>query len=448
MICQRKGGRRFPALLSVGGVADEEGNPVAFSAIMRDNSDQKQNQAELAAKNIELERASRMKSEFLANMSHELRTPLTAILGFSSLLRQQLYGPLNEKQTVYVERIRNSGDHLLSLINDVLDLSKVEAGQAELEIGTVDIAEVCQGAIVIISAQAKARDIKIHCDIPRDIGTLMAEELRVRQMLLNLLSNALKFSSEHKSIGLRARTSAGYLHLSVWDHGIGIPEEAKGLLFQPFLQLDSSLSRRHEGTGLGLVLTKQLAELHGGNVDFESTLGEGSTFTVHLPLNTPPLRPSPETITEPVPIPLAKTVRSPFCRDEQPTILIIEDDPYNAQLLNDTLVGWGYRAVTANTGKEGLAKLNSEPVCMVLLDIQLPDMDGFAVLDTIRSQDRWAELPVVAATALAMSRDRDRCLRAGMQDYLSKPLNYETLATLLTRHTGFPPAIRDLSSTP
>ncbi|MGD1938204.1 MAG: PAS domain S-box protein [Cyanophyceae cyanobacterium] len=446
VICQRKGGRRFPALLSVGGVADEDGNPVAFSAIVRDISDQKQNQAELAAKNIELERASRMKSEFLANMSHELRTPLTAILGFSSLLGQQLYGPLNEKQSVYVDRIRNSGDHLLSLINDVLDLSKVEAGQAELEIGTVDIAEVCQGAIAIISEQAKARDIKIYCDIPKDIGTLMAEELRVRQMLLNLLSNALKFSSENKSIGLQARTSGGYLHLSVWDNGIGIPEEAKGLLFQPFLQLDSSLSRRHEGTGLGLVLTKQLAELHGGSVDFESTLGEGSTFTIHLPLNTPPLRPAAEAATESDSTPLSKTVRSPFCGDEQPTILIIEDDPYNAQLLNDTLAGWGYRAVIASTGEEGLAQLEREPVCMVLLDIQLPDMDGFAVLDAIRSQDRWAELPVVAATALAMTRDRDRCLRAGMQDYLSKPLNYETLGTLLTRHTGFPPAVHDLSS--
>ncbi|MEM9772053.1 MAG: response regulator, partial [Cyanobacteria bacterium P01_D01_bin.73] len=150
---------------------------------------------------------------------------------------------------------------------------------------------------------------------------------------------------------------------------------------------------------------------------------------------------------EPEPIPLAKTVRSPFCQDEQPTILIIEDDLCNAQLLNDTLTGWGYRAVVANTGEDGIAKLETESICMVLLDIQLPDMDGFEVLETIRSKERWAELPVVAATALAMARDRDRCLRAGMQDYLSKPLNYETLATLLTRHTGFPPAIRDLTST-
>lgn len=448
VICQRKGGRRFPALLSVGGVTDEQGNPVAFSAIVRDISDQKQNQAELAAKNIELERASRMKSEFLANMSHELRTPLTAILGFSSLLRQQLYGPLNEKQTVYVEQIRNSGDHLLSLINDVLDLSKVEAGQAELELETVDIAAVCHAAIAIISEQAKSHDITIHCDIPKEIGTLIAEELRVRQMLLNLLSNALKFSSDSSAIGLTARTSGGYLHLSVWDHGIGIPEEAKGLLFQPFLQLDSSLSRRHEGTGLGLALTKQLAELHGGNVDFESTLGEGSTFTIHLPLNTPPLRSSDEAdLEQPAPIPLAKTVRSPFCGDEQPTVLLIEDDPCNAQLLNDTLTGWGYRTVVATTGQDGLAYLETEPVCMVLLDIQLPDMDGFEVLEAIRRQNRWADLPVVAATALAMARDRDRCLQAGMQDYLSKPLNYDTLATLLTRYTGLPPALRNLSMT-
>ena len=151
-------------------------------------------------------------------------------------------------------------------------------------------------------------------------------------------------------------------------------------------------------------------------------------------------------MAEPAPIPLAKTVRSPFCGDEEPTILIIEDDPGNAALLRDTLVGWGYRTVIATTGQEGLAQLDQEPLCMVLLDIQLPDMDGFEVLDAIRRQNRWADLPVVAATALAMTRDRDRCLRAGMQDYLSKPLNYETLATLLTRHTGFPPAIPSLSA--
>ena len=436
VICQHQNGKRFPALVSVGPVPDEQGRPVAFSIVTRNISDQKQTQAELAAKNLELERASQLKSAFLANMSHELRTPLTAILGFSSLLKQQLYGPLNEKQVVYVEQIRKSGDHLLSLINDVLDLSKIEAGQIELAIEAIDVPTLCEATLTLVSQQAADRDIRIRKRIPRRLQPLMADEVRVRQMLLNLLSNAIKFSHEGSEIGLEVMERGGYVHLSIWDRGIGIPEEARAVMFQPFHQLDNSLSRRHQGTGLGLSLTRQLAELHGGTVDFESQLGQGSTFTIRLPLTFVPQTRSPQVVG----LPGASAARVVAAEQScPPQILVVEDDPANAKLLQDVLGGWGCGVAIASNGWRAIDWLDSHPVDLVLLDIQLPDMDGLEVLRQIRSDDRWHDLPVVAATALAMEHDRERCLRAGMQGYLSKPLDYDALRAIVTEFTGYHP---------
>ncbi|TAD74174.1 MAG: PAS domain S-box protein [Oscillatoriales cyanobacterium] len=445
VICQRQDGRQFPALVSVGPVPDEQGRPVAFSIVTRDISDQKQTQAELAAKNLELERASQLKSAFLANMSHELRTPLTAILGFSSLLKQQLYGPLNEKQAIYVEQIRKSGDHLLSLINDVLDLSKIEAGQIELTIEPIDVPTLCDSALALVSQQAADREIRISKRLPRRLSRLMADEVRVRQMLLNLLSNAIKFSHEGSEIGLEAIERGGYVHLSVWDRGIGIPPEAKDLLFRPFHQLDNSLSRRHQGTGLGLALTRQLAELHGGTVDFESQLGQGSIFTIRLPLKFVPPERSPVSKEQPG-ASAARVVAAEQARP--PQILVVEDDPTNAKLLQDVLGGWGCGVAIATNGWQAIDWLDDHPVDLVLLDIQLPDMDGLAVLEQIRQDDRWQQLPVVAATALAMDRDRQRCLDAGMQGYLSKPLNEDALRATLMELTGYTPRSRSRSLEP
>jgi len=285
VICSRRNGERFPALVSVGPIYDEKNNPTAVSFITRDITQQKQIEAELASKNIELERASRLKSEFLANMSHELRTPLTAILGFSSILKQQIFGALNPKQQLYTHQINQSGQHLLSLINDVLDLSKVEAGQMRLEVSPIAIHELCEDVLALMSEQAEARKIKIHYTMQPHLPYLMADELRVRQMLLNLLANAIKFSKEETEIGLDVTMQANEVHMTVWDNGIGIPEDKQHLLFKPFQQIDGSLSRRHEGTGLGLALTRRLAELHSGTVEVKSSEGQGSQFTIRLPFN-------------------------------------------------------------------------------------------------------------------------------------------------------------------
>lgn len=429
-ICQRAGGERFPAVVSVGAVPGEDGQTQAVSIICRDISDQRQAQARLAAQNLALERASRLKSEFLANMSHELRTPLTSILGFSGMLDRQLYGPLNPKQSVYVRQIHASGRHLLELINDVLDLSKVEAGQIELAIEPIEIAALCEESLALVEQQASDRALTLERMIAPDLDPLLADRLRVKQMLLNLLSNAIKFSNEGSQVSLHVHSEAGYLYLAVRDQGIGIPPEARDLLFQPFQQLDSSLARRHQGTGLGLALTRQLAELHGGTVDYESELGTGSTFTIRLPLSWHGRVAAAAVSPQFSPPPLAQG------GEAAAPILVIEDDPDNAKLLQDLLGGWGYRTAIAPHGEAAFDWLASHHPSLILLDLHLPGQDGFAIFRRLRQNPDWAGLPVVAATAMAMERDRTRCLNVGMQDYLSKPIDDEALAEVLQKYVG------------
>jgi PAS domain S-box-containing protein len=276
-------GETFIAAVSASAVQDPTGSTIGLTFVIRDITIQKQRE-------LELERSNRLKSDFLAHMSHELRTPLTAILGFSSVLEKQIFGLLNPKQSQYIGQIHRSGQHLLDLINDILDLSKIEAGQMELEIVPVDLAEVCTSAIELVSEAALVRQITIdHSGLPNCL--LPADELRLRQILINLLSNAIKFSHDHGRIGIRAEMDDRMVRLCVWDEGIGIPADQQSRLFQPFQQIESSHSRsaRSEGkrsnigTGLGLALSRRLVELHQGYITVESIADQGSRFTVHLP---------------------------------------------------------------------------------------------------------------------------------------------------------------------
>jgi CheY-like chemotaxis protein len=249
-------------------------------------------------------------------------------------------------------------------------------------------------------------------------------------MLLNLLSNAIKFSHVGGEIGVEAKTQAGYLYLTVWDRGIGIPAQKQNLLFQPFQQLDSSLSRQYEGTGLGLSLTRQLAELHGGTVEFESQEGQGSRFTIRLPLH-------PYSLTTTTTAPQAVVVDSDPLAPSSTIrrILLVEDHPTNAMLVQDVLQHWGYDVQHVTDGLEALSWLISYPVDLVLLDIHLPGLDGFEVARRLRAHPDLKHIPIIATTAMAMVGDRDRCLSAGMQGYISKPIDYKDLAALLTQYT-------------
>ena len=239
---------------------------------------------EIQQKSAELAAASRHKSEFLANMSHELRTPLNAIIGFSDVLEQRLFGELNERQADYTRDIASSGRHLLDLVNEILDLSKVEAGRMELEPSEFSLAETIRGAVGFVRERAAAHGIALATDLPVDLGTLVADERKVRQVLLNLLSNAVKFTPDGGTIGVRAKRLDGELQVAVRDTGIGIAPEDQARVFDEFRQVGKASDRSREGTGLGLTLAKRFIELHGGRIWIESEVAKGTTFTFAIPI--------------------------------------------------------------------------------------------------------------------------------------------------------------------
>jgi PAS domain S-box-containing protein len=272
-------GQTFNAGVTASGIRDSVGHPIGISFVIRDITLQKQREQEL-------ERTNQVKSDFLAHMSHELRTPLTSILGFSSVLEKQIFGWLNPKQAQYVQQVHRSGQYLLSLINDVLDLSKIEAGQMELEVAIAPLDEICQSAIDLVSEQARSRQITLTLQSPGGLE-LPVDELRLRQVVINLLANAIKFSHDGGAVGVDIQLTATDVEISVWDEGIGIPANQQHRLFQPFQQLNGSYSKL--GTGLGLALSRRLVELHQGDLTVESTEGQGSRFTVCLPWALPTL---------------------------------------------------------------------------------------------------------------------------------------------------------------
>lgn len=413
-----------------------------------------QGQEHLRRANEDLERASRLKSEFLASMSHELRTPLNSILGFADLLQRQIAGSLTPRQLIHVQAIEKSGHHLLELINDILDLSKIEAGKAELELAPVSIPQLCNECLKMIQLRAEKKRLALSLELDYHLQELPLDERRARQMLINLLSNAVKFTPEGGSVKLGGRLAYGcqlkkefrpdrspincstpYLCLEVTDSGIGIPEDKLHLLFRPFQQIDSSLTRRHEGTGLGLALTKRLAELHGGTVSVESQENKGSTFRVWLPLTE--MRSSRGTHMTPSDAkPLGTAAINPeLSRNDVKCILVVEDQPFNQVLLSEVLELEGYAVDWVNDGRTMLEKLRNPEVTLlslphlILMDIQLPEVDGFELIHQLKAHPIWQNVPTIAVTAMAMPGDRDRCLAAGADDYLSKPLDLEKLMT-------------------
>ncbi|MGK7901151.1 MAG: ATP-binding protein [Hormoscilla sp.] len=411
-----------------------------------------QAQAHLRRMNEYLERASQLKSEFLASMSHELRTPLNSILGFSDLLLRQGTN-LTERQVNYATVINNSGKHLLDLINDILDLSKIEAGKTQLDLQMVSVHTLCHDCLAMIQPRATQKRLTLSVEVDSRLDKVLLDDRRTRQILINLLSNAVKFTPEAGSVALVGCLAYGaeigsdnrpdrspinpstpYLCLEVEDSGIGIPESKWHLLFHPFQQVDSSLTRRHDGTGLGLALTKRLAELHGGTVSFQSTEGVGSIFRVWLPLTE--MRHSFKSQSEATDRSYA-TLKPNHESINAQRVLVIEDQPYNQALISEMLELSGYVVELICDGKSMSLTISSPLVTpqtlpdLILMDIQLPEVDGLDLIRQLKAHSIWQQVPVVAITAMAMPGDRDRCLAAGADAYLSKPLDFDkVIATL------------------
>ncbi len=376
---------------------------------------------ELSRANAELARAVRTKDEFLANMSHELRTPLNAILGLTESLQEYVYGPINERQEKTLRTIENSGRHLLDLINDILDLAKIEAGKIEVHMDTVTIETICTASMQFIKHQAHKKNITVNFAMQTDLTALQTDVRRLKQILINLLSNAVKFTRNEGAIGLQVTSDHDVIQFTVWDTGIGIAEEHIELLFRPFVQLDSSLSREHVGTGLGLALVARLSELLGGSVTVESSLEVGSRFIVKLPLQqgladdqeqTSDQRPAHVS----APLPTKDTL-----------ILVVDDNETNLNLYSEYLQMKGYHIVVARNGEEAIERTRERKPQLILMDIQMPKMSGLEAIEKIRAHAYISHIPIIALTALAMPGDRERCFDAGANDYLSKPVNLRGL---------------------
>ncbi|BBC25935.1 response regulator [Pseudanabaena sp. ABRG5-3] len=394
--------------------------------------------AALQQTNEELLRATRLKDEFLANMSHELRTPLNAILGMAEGLQEHTYGMVNERQIKALQTIERSGLHLLELINEVLDLAKIEAGQIELNCAPVTIKNLVQSSLLFIKQQAAKKNIQLEIQLPLHLPELFVDERRVRQVLINLLNNAVKFTPEGGSITLKAqridlvpdssdRIPQTFIQIAVMDTGIGISPENINRLFQPFVQIDSALNRRYEGTGLGLVLVKRIVELHGGKVEITSELGVGSCVAIELPcvtyFRTPPIVREPS-ISETA---LVNTA-TPHDIDQVPLVLLAEDNEANIYSVSNYLEADGYRVLIAKNGLEAIALSQTHQPDLILMDIQMPELDGLEATKQIRNNPNLENIPIIAMTALAMTGDREKCLEAGANEYLAKPVRLKVLS--------------------
>ena len=402
---------------------------------------------QLSVANSELARATRLKDEFLANMSHELRTPLNAVLGMSEGLMTGVFGDLNERQMRSLSLIETSGRHLLELINDILDVAKIGAGKLELELSSVGIEYLCKSSLNFVKQIANQKNIQLKLSINHSIKMITVDERRMRQALINLLSNAVKFTPKGGKICLEVKlqereateltSECSYAMIfSIIDTGIGISPEDISNLFQAFVQIDSSLNRQYAGTGLGLTLVKQLVEMHGGCVSVASQVGEGSSFSIVLPY-----RESIELDKSDKAEPPSNSFGEGYNQVSNlennlavnPLILMADDNPINIETFSNYLTSRGYRLIFASDGQEAINMTIAQNPDLILMDIQMPVLDGISAIESIRANPDINNIPIVALTALAMIGDREKCLAVGANEYLAKPVQLSHLVTVIQK---------------
>jgi signal transduction histidine kinase/ActR/RegA family two-component response regulator len=369
--------------------------------------------SELGTKSAELEVASRHKSEFLASMSHELRTPLNAVIGFSEVLIDRMFGELNERQDEYVHDIWNSGRHLLELLNEILDLSKVEAGRMVLEPSTFRVEQALEYAVSLVRERAARHDITVSVMVGEGVDTLDADELRFKQVLLNLLSNAVKFTPDGGTVEVRAARRDDQLVITVTDTGVGIPLEDRDRIFESFQQGGRGVARE-EGTGLGLTLTRRIVELFDGRLWLESEVGVGSTFGFAVPLG----------------LGAGQETRLGAAEPGRASILLVDDDRASLDLMTAYLEGSGLHLERATDGVEALRLAGLLRPAALVLDIRLPHLDGWQVLDRLRQDPRTAAIPTVVVSVLD---ERARGLALGAAAYLLKPVSRDDLLAALAQ---------------
>jgi signal transduction histidine kinase/ActR/RegA family two-component response regulator len=395
------------------------------SAEMRDEYAQKEREARaLAQVNAELRRLDELKSEFLAMVSHELRTPLTAIIGYSRLLMRQVHGRLAPKQLEHQEAIYRGAQRLSDLINDLLDVSRLEAGRIELTPRPTDVTQIVEQAAAVVAAAAQARQIRITSEFPPDIPPASADATRLQQILVNLIGNAVKFSTP----GGAVRVTGGRYREQVWvaveDDGVGIAKDELARIWDPFYQVEAPMRRRHGGSGLGLAIVRRLVELHGGVVRADSE-GEnrGSRFSFTLPVAAEPAALAPKAAEALAPL-------EPILAGRE--VLVVEDEKQNQELMRAVVEDLlGGRARVCDNGEHCLRMARERKPALILLDLMLPGMSGWDVARQLRQDPAMASVPIIAVSALSRPQERESALHAGCDAYVAKPFTPDEIGRLM-----------------
>jgi PAS domain S-box-containing protein len=418
-----KGGHEIPVSFSSSIMRDGQGEIQGYVCVAQDITERKRYEQELKVAKEAAEEANRTKSMFLANMSHELRTPLNAILGYSEMLSEEAADIGQDSFVPDLKKIHGAGKHLLSLINDVLDISKIEAGKMDVFLEDFEIKPLIDDVTSTIQPLVDKNQNALIVSCPDDAGTMRADVTKVRQGLFNLLSNACKFTNEGRitlKVSRLDKDGADWLHFTVSDTGIGMTPEQLGKLFQAFTQADASTTRKYGGTGLGLAISRKFCQMMGGDITVTSEPGKGTSFTLQLPAVVQERKPE------------ALKPRPAAANDAQGTpVLVIDDDPNVHDLMRRFLGKEGFRIVTALSGEEGLKLAREAPPDVIVLDVQMPVMDGWVVLQQIKADPLLRDIPVVLVT---MMDQKNLGYSLGANEYLTKPVDRERVASVLKKY--------------